>query len=91
MLLVPLAICENGTLLKSTVTINTPESKEYSIGRYPAPAPWFQGLLDKTKSSYLDSHLKELMGEYYTVFNSLQNMKGQNPIQARTPYYINIK
>jgi protease-4 len=67
------------------------ESKEYSIGRYPAPAPWFQGLLDKTKSSYLDSHLKELMGEYYTVFNSLQNMKGQNPIQARIPYYINIK
>ena len=67
------------------------ESKEYSIGRYPAPAPWFQGLLDKTKSSYLDSHLKELMGEYYTVFSSLQNMKGQNPIQARIPYYINIK
>ena len=67
------------------------ESKEYSIGRYPAPAPWFQGLLDKTKSSYLDSHLKELMGEYYTVFGSLQNMKGQNPIQARIPYYINIK
>ena len=67
------------------------KTEKYSIGRYPAPAPWYQNLLDKTKSSYLDSQMKELMGDYYSVFSSLQSMKGQNPIQARIPYIINLK
>ena len=67
------------------------KAEKYSIGRYPAPAPWYQNLLGKTKDSYLDSQMKELMGDYYSVFSSMQSMKGQNPIQARIPYIINLK
>lgn len=67
------------------------KSEEYSIGRYPAPAPWFENLFNQTKENYLNSQMKDLMGEYHSVFRTLQMLKGQNPIQARMPYFINIK
>jgi protease-4 len=48
-------------------------------------------ILNKEKSSYYESQLRETLGEYFEPFMMLKNIKNSNPIQARMPYYPNIK
>lgn len=65
--------------------------EKFCTGRYPAPAPWYEGLLNQTKANYLNSQMKEFMGEYYPMLNIMQQLKGQDHIQARIPYFVNIR
>lgn len=64
--------------------------EEYSIGRYPEPEPWYVGIMNKQKSSYLESEMRTMLGEYYTTFSLLRTISQQNPVQARMPFYMSI-
>ena len=59
--------------------------EKYSIGRYPAPAPWYASLLQDKKADYLDSQLRAALGDLYPAFSLIRNIRSQNPIQARMP------
>ena len=67
--------------------------EEYHATSYPAPAGWFESLLDKAtnKGNYLDEQMREAMGDYYDAFVYLKNINHQSAIQARLPYFIEIK
>ena len=67
------------------------EVEKYTIGRYPAPEPWYVSLLDKGGSSYLESQMRAALGEYYPAFAFIQRIGKMNPIQARLPFDPNIK
>lgn len=66
--------------------------KEYHTEAYPAPSDWMQSLLgDATGGSYLDDRMRATLGEYYEPFMLLKNVNSMDAIQARVPYYINIR
>jgi len=67
--------------------------EEYHATSYPAPTGWFESLLDKAtnKGNYLDEQMREAMGDYYNAFVYLKNINHQSAIQARLPYFIEIK
>lgn len=65
---------------------------EYHATSYPEPTNWFDALMNQgNKGSYLDSHLRTALGEYYEPFTYVKNIRHQNAIQARLPYYLIIK
>ncbi len=65
---------------------------EYHATCYPEPTNWFDTLMNQgNKGSYLDSHLRTALGEYYEPFTYVKNIRHQNTIQARLPYYLIIK
>ena len=65
--------------------------EKYNTVNYPEPEPWFKSLLNDKKSGYLDAEMRNMMGEYYTIFSLLQTIKTQDRIQARLPFEPNIK
>lgn len=58
---------------------------------YPAPDNPFDQLLNQTKGGYLDSELRELLGEGYAVYSLVRNVKDADRIQARMPFEMNIQ
>ena len=65
---------------------------EYYASSYPEPALWFEDLLGLTsKGNYLDEQMKATLGEYYEPFNYVKHLNRQSAIQARLPYYLNIR
>lgn len=65
---------------------------ESYVKAYPAKADWKEQLLaEASGSSYLDSHLRAVMGEYYSTFMLMKNIDKHSAIQARLPYVINLK
>lgn len=65
--------------------------KEYGVTRAPEAEPWFQRIMKDGGDDYMDSHLRNYLGEYYTTFNLIRNIGQRNPIQARLPFEPNIK
>ena len=66
--------------------------KEYHTSAYPEAADWMQQLLDmNSKGSYLDAELRQIMGEYYAPMHFVKTISNRSAIQARLPYYINIR
>ena len=65
--------------------------KYYTAG-YPEEAGWLESLMSmESKGNYLDEQLQATLGEYYKPFTFVKNIHRQNAIQARLPYYLNIK
>ena len=65
---------------------------EYYTTSYPAEENWLEALLKEASgSNYLGDQMKLMMGEYYEPFVLLKDMNRQNAIQARIPYYMNVK
>ena len=65
--------------------------KFYTAG-YPEEAGWLESLMSmESKGNYLDEQLQATLGEYYKPFTFVKNIHRQNAIQARLPYYLNIK
>ena len=65
--------------------------KYYTAG-YPEEAGWLESLMSmESKGNYLDEQLQTTLGEYYKPFTFVKNIHRQNAIQARLPYYLNIK
>ena len=54
---------------------------------------WRAGLelLNKNTNDYMESQMRALLGDYYSSFSLIRNLKNQNPIQARIPFDPNIK
>lgn len=66
--------------------------KEYRAVPYPQDDENpFIAMLNKSKSGYLDSQLRETLGEYYTGYSIYRNLKNMSPIQARMPFDVVIK
>ena len=65
---------------------------KFYVANYPDQPSWFESLTGSLDSgSYLDKEMRETLGEYYAPFTYMKNINKQNAIQARLPYYINIK
>lgn len=65
--------------------------EKYAISRSPKPLPWYKELMDEQSSGYLDSELRNLMGEYYSAFSFIRSIGRQDPIQARIEFDPNIR
>ena len=65
--------------------------EKYTIGRYPAPEPWYMGLLDSEVNDYMEGRMRAALGEYYPAFSLIRRIGKMNPIQARMPFDPNIK
>jgi protease-4 len=66
--------------------------KEYYTHSYPAPSDWMSQLMSSACSSnYLDEQMRAAMGEYYEPFMLLRQLNQINAIQARVPFFLNIK
>ena len=66
------------------------EVEKYRAVAYPAPANPFEQLLGDKKSGYLNSQLRNILGEGYKAFSLMQGIKDKDAVQARIPYEINI-
>lgn len=66
---------------------------KYHATSYPEEQSWWSSLLDQatSRNNYLDEQLQATLGEYYEPFKFVKNMNRQSAIQARLPYYVNIK
>ena len=66
---------------------------QYHATSYPEEQSWWANMLDQatSKNNYLDEQLQATLGEYYEPFKFVKNMNRQSAIQARMPYYVNIK
>lgn len=65
---------------------------KFYVANYPDQPSWFENLTGSLDSgSYLDKQMRETLGEYYAPFTYMKSINKQNAIQARLPYYINIK
>ena len=67
---------------------------EYHTKSYPAPAEFMEQLLKASTNAgdnYLDARLRSTLGEYYEPFMLLRNINKQDAIQARIPFYMNLR
>ena len=66
--------------------------EEYHKTSYPESASWFEQLLSMTekKGTYLDSELREILGELYEPFINARKDQQRNRLQARLPYMLNF-
>jgi protease-4 len=66
--------------------------KEYYTCIYPEQADWLSQLMSgSSNSNYLDDQMRATMGEYYEPFMLLKQMNQLDAIQARIPFFLNIK
>lgn len=66
--------------------------KEYHTAAYPAPSDWMDSLLSAVQGgSYLDDQVRAALGDLYEPFMFVKAINGRNAIQARVPYYVNVK
>lgn len=65
---------------------------EYYTNNYPAPPSIFDQLMNQAKGgNYLDDQLRVTLGEYYQPFMLMREANQMSPVQARLPYFLNIK
>lgn len=66
---------------------------EYHAASYPAQPNWWESLMSKAfnKDSYLDEQMHQTLGVLYEPIMYLKKMDRQSAIQARLPYYLEIK
>lgn len=65
---------------------------EYYTSDYPGESSFFDQLLAATEGgNYLDEQLRLGLGEYYEPFLLLKSMNRRSMIQARLPFFLNIK
>lgn len=66
--------------------------EKYYSATYPAPTSWFEQLMeDKKKGSYLDSELREVLGDLYQPFVELRRDMQSSRLQAKLPYRLEVK
>lgn len=65
---------------------------EYHTTDYPEGDDWLSSLLNKVSNrNYLDEQMHATLGEYYEPLRLVRSMNRQSAIQARLPYYLDIK
>lgn len=65
--------------------------EKYTIGRYPAPEPWYASLLNDEANGYMEEKMRAALGEYYPAFALVRRIGKMDPVQARMPFDPNIK
>lgn len=65
--------------------------EKYRAVSYPDADNPFDQLMNQTKSGYLDSELREMLGDSYSAFFLMRNVKNIDRVQARLPFELNIK
>ena len=67
--------------------------QEYHTAAYPAKTEWIDNLLnsDEKKGSYLDSQLRQALGDLYEPVMQLRLDQMRNRLQARLPYSIAVR
>jgi protease-4 len=68
---------------------------EYHPKVYPAPAGWLESLMESmdnsNKGSYLDSELREVLGDLYQPFVDFRRDQQRNRLQARLPMDFSVR
>lgn len=64
--------------------------KDFHTEYGPAPAPWYENLLENTQKDYLNSALRDNLGPYYTPLMQLGKIRHMDFLQARMPYEPNL-
>lgn len=67
---------------------------EYHTHSYPAPVDAFEQLLsggEKARNNYLDESMRASLGELYEPLKLLREINQHDAIQARIPFYMNIR
>ena len=47
--------------------------------------------MSDTGGNYLDAKMRATLGDFYEPFMLIKNIDKQNAIQARLPFYLNIR
>ena len=69
-------------------------SGDYYTAAYPEKTDWFSQLLnsnDNDNGSYLDSQLRELLGDLYEPYLELRRDQQRNRLQVRLPFSVKVK
>lgn len=65
---------------------------EYHTHTYPAPTDWFEQLFNTFGGgNYLDGKMRTALGDYYEPVILLKQMNQLDALQARIPFFLNIK
>ena len=67
---------------------------QYFTSSYPGEVDVFDQIMDSmsdTGGNYLDAKMRATLGDYYEPFMLIKNIDKQNAIQARLPFYLNIR
>lgn len=67
---------------------------QYFTSSYPGEVDVFDQIMNSmsdTGGNYLDAKMRATLGDYYEPFMLLKNINKQNAIQARIPFYLNIR
>ena len=65
---------------------------DYHQKSYPAPASWYEQLMSsEKKGSYLDTELREVLGDLYQHILDLRRDQQRNRLQARLPMDLSVK
>lgn len=65
---------------------------KYHTSNYPGGDDWVEQLFKMTGGgNYLDEQMRNALGDYYEPFTLLKTMNQQNMVQARIPFYLNIR
>ncbi|WP_039875803.1 signal peptide peptidase SppA [Hoylesella pleuritidis] len=65
---------------------------EYHTYTYPAPTDWFEQLFNTFGGgNYLDGKMRTALGDYYEPVILLKQMNQLDALQARIPFFLNIK
>lgn len=67
--------------------------KDYHVVGYPEPEDFLSKLLndDTASNSYLDAHLRLVLGDFYEPFMMMRSVESMNGLQARLPFKIIMK
>ena len=68
------------------------KTTNYYAASYPEPASWFEQLIEEQqKKSYLDSELRQVLGDLYQPFVELRRDMQGSRLQAKLPYRLEVK
>ena len=67
------------------------KAKSYYTRNYPEPTDFWDQLMNETSGSYLDGKMRAALGVLYEPVMMLQNVNNTDRLQARLPYWINVK
>lgn len=64
---------------------------KYHTVSYPQQDPWYMELLNEKKTSYYESQVRSVLGEFYQPMMELKKIQSRDAIQARMPFDPNIR
>ena len=63
---------------------------EYSLTRHPAPAEWWDMLMNNSWGGFVQAELRDLLGSDYESLQFVKHIRQQAPVQARLPYVLRL-